>query len=98
LRRNSAAFGDDAVFHEFLLVLANEVEERMRSILSIFATAMTLALITSGCDVAGTAVRKTGKAAADTTRAASEVGETAAEGAADTVESTTRKAGNRMER
>lgn len=70
----------------------------MKTILSTFAAAITLALVASACDVAGTAVRKTGKTAADTTRAASDVGETAAEGAADTVESTTRKAGNRIER
>ena len=70
----------------------------MKQLLSICATTLMLALITAGCDVAGTAVRKTGKAAADTTRAAGEVGETAVEGTSDVVESTTRKAGNRLER
>jgi hypothetical protein len=65
-----------------------------RAIPSLLA-AVALATVTSGCDVTRTAVRTTGKAAADTTRAAGEVGETAAHGAATAVEKTTREATDR---
>jgi hypothetical protein len=64
-----------------------------RTIPLLFA-ALALMAVTSGCDVAGTAVKTTGSAAADTTRAAGEVGDTAAHGAANAVEKTTRAAGN----
>ena len=70
----------------------------MNRTLSLFAACLALVLVAGACDVAGTAVRKSGKAAADTTRAAGEVADTATEGASDTVESTTRKAGDRMQR
>ena len=70
----------------------------MTRTLSILAGGLLLSFAVSACDVAGTAVRKTGETAADTTRAAGNVAETAVEGTADTVESTTSKAGRRMER
>jgi hypothetical protein len=65
-----------------------------RTILSLLA-AVAFAMVSSGCDVTRTAVRTTGKAAADTTRAAGEVGETAAHGAANAVEKTSREATDR---
>jgi len=70
----------------------------MTRILSILAASLLLSFAVSACDVAGTAVRKTGETAADTTRAAANVGSTAAEGTADAVESTTSKAGRHIER
>ena len=66
----------------------------MNRIIPSLLAAMAMALVTTGCDVAGTAVKTTGKAAADTTRAAGEVGETAAHGTANAVEKTTRKVGD----
>lgn len=66
----------------------------MSRIIPSLLAAVALAVVASGCDVAGTAVKTTGKAAADTTRAAGDVGETAAHGAANAVEKTTRKAGD----
>jgi hypothetical protein len=68
----------------------------MNRIIPSLCAAIVLALVTTGCDVAGTAVKTTGKAAADTTRAAGEVGETAAHGTANAVEKTTRAAGNEV--
>ena len=70
----------------------------MNRTLSLFAACLVLTLTAGACDVAGTAVRKTGKAAADTTRAAGEVADTATEGASDAVESTTEAAGDHMRR
>jgi hypothetical protein len=67
----------------------------MHRTIPLLLAAVALALVTSGCDVASTAVRTTGKAAADTTRAAGEVGETAAHGTANAVEKTTREATDR---
>jgi hypothetical protein len=57
--------------------------------------ALALAIATTGCDVASTAVRTTGKAAADTTRAAGDVADTATEGVGNAVEKTTKKASDR---
>ncbi len=67
-----------------------------RTIVLLVAVA-ALVGVTTGCDVAGTAVKTTGKAAADTTRAAGEVGATATHGAANAVEKTTRAAGDTAE-
>ena len=66
----------------------------MDRIITWLLAAGALAVVASGCDVAGTAVKTTGKAAADTTRAAGDVGATATHGAANAVEKTTRKAGD----
>lgn len=68
----------------------------MTRTLSTFAAALAFGLVSSACNVAGTAVRETGDAAADTTRAAGEAAETAVDGAADVVEETTEAAGDGM--
>jgi hypothetical protein len=58
---------------------------------------VALALLASGCRVAGTAVRTTGEAAADTTRAASDAAEAGAKGAANVVEKTTDAVGDAVD-
>jgi hypothetical protein len=63
--------------------------------LPCLVAALVLAIATSGCDVTRTAVRTTGKAAADTTKAAGDVAETAAHGAGNAVEKTTKEATDR---
>jgi hypothetical protein len=64
----------------------------MDRIIPLLLAVVALVTVTSGCDVTRTAVRTTGKAAADTTRAAGEVGEAAAHGAANAVDKTTKEA------
>jgi hypothetical protein len=60
--------------------------------------ALALAITTSGCRPASTAVRTTGEAAADTTRAASDAAEAGAKGAANVVEETTEAVGDAIRR
>jgi hypothetical protein len=59
---------------------------------------LAFAITTSGCRPASTAVRTSGEAAADTTRAASDAAEAAAKGAANVVEETTDDVGDAIRR